>query len=537
MAASSDQQAVWARVGRLCENHGCVLSTLGVFVAVAFRCAVAVSPHSGEATPPMFGDYEAQRHWMEITTALPALEWYENTTDNDLLYWGLDYPPLTAYHSLTLGQVGHALVPECFALSASRGHESVACKLFMRASVVLSDLLVYLPGCACAVGGFAHEKETSAARTAALLSLWLLPPLVLIDHGHFQYNGVCFGLCLAAAGCVARGRVLLGSVLFTSGLLFKQIALYYAPAFFFGILAHCLQRGPRGLLPAVWRVGVTGAVVLATASAIFSPWLLGPWLLTEGARPQAGALGAAGQVLRRMFPFGRGLYEDKVANVWCSISVVVKLHRLLQPERVPLACAGVTLAALLPTCACCLRTGASTADGGSRPSPAAFAAALAASAFAFFLFAFQVHEKAILFPCVAACLLPLALGPQRRPAWAPALLCHLVLACNFSMFPLVVKDKLIKVYAAQCLALVALCEALPAPGALRAAFRGCYVLAVLLHCVHALVAPPARYPDAWTLLITGSSCGYFVLCLGALTVAQLRGVFDHGWQGRGQKEE
>jgi alpha-1,3-glucosyltransferase len=66
----------------------------------------------------MFGDFEAQRHWMEITIHLPIGDWfvpldllfadwgssvdrgscdnrYRNTTDNDLLYWGLDYPPLT----------------------------------------------------------------------------------------------------------------------------------------------------------------------------------------------------------------------------------------------------------------------------------------------------------------------------------------------------------------------------------------------------------------------------------------------------------
>jgi len=28
---------------------------------------------------------------------------YVNGTDNDLEYWGLDYPPLTAYHSWLLG--------------------------------------------------------------------------------------------------------------------------------------------------------------------------------------------------------------------------------------------------------------------------------------------------------------------------------------------------------------------------------------------------------------------------------------------------
>ncbi|EJW72974.1 hypothetical protein WUBG_16119, partial [Wuchereria bancrofti] len=51
----------------------------------------------------MYGDYEAQRHWMEITYHLPINQWYVNGSDNDLNYWGLDYPPLTAYHSWLLG--------------------------------------------------------------------------------------------------------------------------------------------------------------------------------------------------------------------------------------------------------------------------------------------------------------------------------------------------------------------------------------------------------------------------------------------------
>lgn len=49
----------------------------------------------------MHGDFEAQRHWMEITTHLPMAQWYTY----DLQYWGLDYPPLTAYHSWLLGKM------------------------------------------------------------------------------------------------------------------------------------------------------------------------------------------------------------------------------------------------------------------------------------------------------------------------------------------------------------------------------------------------------------------------------------------------
>ena len=60
--------------------------------------------YEGMAAPPMHGDFEAQRHWMEVTVHLPMKEWYWH----DLKWWGLDYPPLTAYHSQLLGLMYHA---------------------------------------------------------------------------------------------------------------------------------------------------------------------------------------------------------------------------------------------------------------------------------------------------------------------------------------------------------------------------------------------------------------------------------------------
>jgi len=58
----------------------------------------------------MHGDFEAQRHWLEITTNLHRLDWYRNTTSNDLLYWGLDYPPLTAYFSWVVGKMSDDVI-------------------------------------------------------------------------------------------------------------------------------------------------------------------------------------------------------------------------------------------------------------------------------------------------------------------------------------------------------------------------------------------------------------------------------------------
>ena len=57
---------------------------------------------------------------MELTTALPVHQWYFY----DLEYWGLDYPPLTAWHSWLCGKIMHVMYPPMVEFETSRGHES-----------------------------------------------------------------------------------------------------------------------------------------------------------------------------------------------------------------------------------------------------------------------------------------------------------------------------------------------------------------------------------------------------------------------------
>jgi alpha-1,3-glucosyltransferase len=106
-------------------------TTIALF-AILIRFLVSLYPYSGFKTPPKFGDFEAQRHWMEITINLPIREWYRNGTNNDLSYWGLDYPPLTAYQSWIHGVFLRFFHPASVSLFTSRGHESylgyVLCK-------------------------------------------------------------------------------------------------------------------------------------------------------------------------------------------------------------------------------------------------------------------------------------------------------------------------------------------------------------------------------------------------------------------------
>ena len=117
-----------------------------VLFSVLVRWCISLYPYSGHGKPPLFGDFEAQRHWMEITTGVwPPSQWYTNSTSNDLSYWGLDYPPLTAYHSFLCGQVAHMIDPTWVELGASRGIETAEHKLFMRSTVLIADFVLYFP--------------------------------------------------------------------------------------------------------------------------------------------------------------------------------------------------------------------------------------------------------------------------------------------------------------------------------------------------------------------------------------------------------
>lgn len=339
---------------------------LGWLMAVLLRCAVALGSWSGRRAPPMFGDFEAQRHWMELALHLPVRRWYRY----DLLYWGLDYPPLTAWVSYACGRLATlfpALRP-ALALRSSRGSETPEIVLFMRLSVLVLDVLVYMPAVAWFVLRRLDARSTRV-RHMALWTVWCQPALILVDHGHFQYNAVMLGLAAlsfallltrqpnvyTSAGAPAELQHLLldtlsrhvslqyvaAAVFFSLSLCFKQMALYYAPAVFAIMLGRCVGLARTDLLR-----GAALFIGLASATtAVFAIlWL--PWL---------GQVTELGQVLHRIFPLARGLFEDKVANVWCALSVLPvgarwKLPNLLGiPALAKLSLLAVLLA-ILPCC-------------------------------------------------------------------------------------------------------------------------------------------------------------------------------------------
>ncbi len=445
------------------------------------------------ATPPAFGDYEAQRHWMEVTTRLPLGRWYGDwPPENPVAWWGLDYPPLSALQSWVHGLFVGALDPAGVALVTSRGHESAWSKTVLRGTVLASDVTLFFPAALAAVAAFYPGKAAAPARLATLLAVLLNPAAILIDHGHFQYNCISLGLAAAAAAAVGAGNHsrsalpgVVASILFTAAVHHKQMAAYFGPAFLGHLAGRALQAGraagggPRGAVVTAGRVAAYGSAVLGTAAACWAPF----YFWAEGGDGVAGL----SRAFARLAPLGRGLYEDYVANWWCATHPAFKWKARFSQAALARGATALTLAAAAP----------SAAHQLLRPSRIGFLYCMAASAFAFFLFSYQVHEKSILLP-----LLPVTLLAGREPglaAWLPALAC-------FSMWPLLHRDGLGLAYSAVLLAWAAMAtpevsfgSRVQAAGWAGAA--GSTLIAAGLHAGRELLAPPPALPWLWDALV------------------------------------
>ncbi|XP_036992157.2 dolichyl pyrophosphate Man9GlcNAc2 alpha-1,3-glucosyltransferase [Artibeus jamaicensis] len=469
------------------------LMTSVVLIGLTVRWTVSLNPYSGAGKPPMFGDYEAQRHWQEITFNLPVNQWYFNSSDNNLLYWGLDYPPLTAYHSLLCAYVAKMINPDWIALHTSRGYESQAHKLFMRATVLIADLLIYIPAvvlyCCCL------KEMSSKKKVANVLCILLYPGLILIDYGHFQYNSVSLGLALWGVLGVSCHWDVLGSLAFCLALNYKQMELYHSLPFFCFLLGKCFKKGLKGK-GFVLLIKLAGTVV---ASFILC------WLPFFPEKEQTL------QVLRRLFPVDRGLFEDKVANLWCSLSVFLKVKDILPRDTQIIISFCFTFLSLLPACI----------KLTLQPCPKAFRFSLVTCALSFFLFSFHVHEKSILLVSLPVCLVL---------SETPFMSTWFLLVSTFSMLPLLLKDDLLMPTVVTAMAFFIACATsfsifektseeelqlksfsisvrkhLPCftflPRIIQHLFLMSVITMVLLTLMTVTLDPPQKYPDLFSVLV------------------------------------
>jgi alpha-1,3-glucosyltransferase len=517
-----------------------IMVLFGFGLAAVYRTLVGLHSFSGQGDhhghkAAYGGDFEAQRHWMEITYHLPIGEWYWY----DLQYWGLDYPPLTAYFSYLAGAISHYSVgPETVALYTSRGYEQH--KSFMRLTVLLTDLAIY----GTAVWAWIRRRGDSGGSTTMMTAFvlpMLHPAIVLIDHGHFQYNTTALGLSLWSFYYLTKNHdhnssnnrhYYIAALLFCLALNYKQMTLYYAPAVFAYLLGDCCGR--RSIRAVLQQFAILGAIVMTIFTILWWPFVLygGPDGTTNMER--------LFHVLRRIFPLQRGLFEGKVANLWCAASVrPIRIRDRLSASVQPLAALLLTLVAILPSSVRLFQLGyqiqrQKDQNQQSSSSSSLLLWGMTSCALAFFLASFQVHEKSILMALAPASLL---LGSRTTvdrdkdndASQQQSFLRWLALFSTWTLWPLLTVDRLQTAY---CCTMVVFVVALTLTDDLlllqqqlrggtsssqvtkssdgnmiwQWSRRGFLLLAVLLHGLELVVIPPKSLPDLFPVLWSVVGC-------------------------------
>lgn len=481
-------------------------STISIIaMLLLLRILVGFQPHSGQNNfhgklNAYGGDYEAQRHWMELTLHLPIGDWYWY----DLEYWGLDYPPLTAYISWICGALSELLVgPESVALFSSRGYEDPVHKAYLRATVLVLDILIYVSVVWVATKGErkVHDQKSIWSLVIALAQ----PALILMDHGHFQYNSVSLGFALWGFYYITKAdftNCIVGSVFFCLALNFKQMTLYFAPAVFAYLLGRCFTDPSKF----VNRFSSLGFTVIGTFALHWWPFIyFGP---SQKEVPPSGRLL---HVIHRMFPFQRGLFEGKVSNIWCALSIKPFSIRQRLPDDIqPLVALGMTMVLILPACYKLFRVGQQGTSSREQDWTTLLWGS-ASTALAFFLASYQVHEKSIL----------MALAPISLLIWEDVtFVTWFSLVSAWTLWPLIRVDRLEVAYFCTMVIFITIVWIF---GAFNRASKSSFdrlkvfkavvpvsVLGMsLLHLLEAVVAPPASLPDLFPVLWSVTGCGMF----------------------------
>ncbi|GIL50499.1 hypothetical protein Vafri_6640 [Volvox africanus] len=349
-------------------------------------------------------DFEVHRNWLAITHSLPISKWYIEETSE----WTLDYPPFFAWFEWVLSQIARFVDPAMLVVE-NLEYASGRTVLFQRLSVIVMDAVLLAAAYALArdvssddassrpggegkskpkkLQGLGLQADVAADQTTAapattshsasigrghgnssirsessgsnmrrsIVLFFLLScnaGLLLVDHVHFQYNGVMMGLLLWSLYAARSGRHLLSGLLFAALLNLKHLFLYAAPVYFVYLLRHyCCEGtvlGPAcaeaesgarsstgkgsskgssstrkgfGLGRVVVRLALLGAGVLAVFGVSFGPFIM---------------MQQMPQVLRRLFPFGRGLLHAYwAANAWAPYAAADKLLAAALPRVAP----------------------------------------------------------------------------------------------------------------------------------------------------------------------------------------------------------
>ncbi|KAL7447076.1 hypothetical protein ACHAXM_010747 [Skeletonema potamos] len=420
-------------------------------------------------------DFDVHRNWLAITHHLPLSEWYFDDVDGGTVHT-LDYPPLFAFFEsfLSNNYVTVALLrsgwldERCLSLLPDVDNEpSDRCIKFHRCTVILIDAVLFIGAYVASTSMGRVLRDNNNRPYNTLLTFLLIvtnPGLIMLDHVHFQYNGMLLGILLCSIACMIRGThhtmdvgttkqlseekretktcqshqlwELGGAATFAALLAMKHLYLTLAPLYVFYLLRHhCFfvkkkisyknykdrketHQGDMKFHFSWKRFILLAGVTLICFLGPFIPFLM-----------QSNPIEQLEQILKRLFPFGRGLVHDYwAANVWALFLFVSRvatfvfrrtpipddIRTLVEPfipfpEPSPVLVAMILLTGLVPTTVYAWKVGTSSLKRWWQLNsfiPAIFFVhGIVFSSFSAFMLGFHVHEKAIMTAIIPLTLL------------------------------------------------------------------------------------------------------------------------------------
>lgn len=406
------------------------------------------------------------------------------------------------------------------------------------------------------------------------------PAIILIDHGHFQYNTVALGLSLWSIYYITKKEdtnshrtspnminCFIGSIFFCCALSFKQMTLYYAPAIFFYLLGRCFATADSSSTDAtndiknsestksntiqsirsylstiIYRVAVLGITVVGTFVLLWWPFIVyGP--------PSTTYLDHAKYMFERIIPIRRGLFEGKVSNIWCALSVSpFRIRQRIPLSYQPVAALLLTLVLLIPSSIHLFNVGRrchqnklNQCNSGSNyyhHDRLQLLWGTTNSALAFFLASFQVHEKSLLLalaPCSLLLLASTTSSNNAHPtATDPKFVHWFSIVSVWTLWPLLQIDRLSVAYVCTIvlfISMIGLYEELVVDSihsehrpTLSNGFFDYYsmyhvdwiptiscAIMMLLHVAECIVIVPKHLPDLFPVLWSIVGCGFCCL--------------------------
>ena len=386
-------------------------------------------------------DFEVHRNWLAITHSLPLNQWYTE----DRSQWTLDYPPFFAWFEYVMSQAAKFIDPKMLNVD-NLEYKSFETVVFQRTTVIVTDLVLAFGIHVCS-SGMVRSRRENAVRDELVAMIMTNAGLIMVDHVHFQYNGILIGILLSSIGYMLKGSFLKSAALFVLLLNMKHIFLYCAPAYFVYLLTtYCYPRLPNSVMSKFMNLVALGVVVIIGFGLSMGPFI-----------------SQIPQLLSRLFPFKRGLTHAYWApNFWAVYSGLDRLAVMaakavdptfqvledakpttglvqesvfvMLPSIPPAVTFALTLAGMIPL----LWTLWNQPNHGY-----GFTRSLILCTFTSYMFGWHVHEKAILLVTIPSVILVVA-----HPGTAESRI-YLLLSIvgNFSLFPLLfrVQETLLKV--------------------------------------------------------------------------------------------